>query len=178
MQVRFGKDEHGEGLSATAQRMLQAFAVSKVATPAGRILAVEETLRGPLIAGLPDLLGRVDLILETDQELIISDWKTGRSRWTEQQVEESSEQLLLYSELARDLAPRKKLRLDFTVLTKTKPVAIDQHLATVDSQRIERTKRMVQRVWQAIDSGHFYPSPSPMACPSCPFQDPCHQWRG
>jgi len=48
--------------------MLEAFAVSNLAKPAGRILAVEEQLRGLVISDLPELLGRVDLIVETNAE--------------------------------------------------------------------------------------------------------------
>ena len=57
----------------------------------GRITAVDtdtttppgtHRLRGLVIPGLPDLLGRVDLIIETDAELVITDWKTSRSRWS------------------------------------------------------------------------------------------------
>jgi putative RecB family exonuclease len=176
--VRFGKEETRQTLDVTARRMLEAFAVSEMAKPVGRILAVEETLRGPVIPGLPDLLGRIDLIVETDAELIISDWKTSRSRWNTEQVEESTEQLLLYSELAKDFAPGKTVRLEFAVLTKTKEVAIDQHLAVVDPWRVERTRRVVQHVWQAIQDGNFYPAPSPMNCPGCPFREPCHEWSG
>src|SRR6187401_393778 len=60
--IRFGKDEQAGSFDSLSERMLQAFAASELARPAGRILAVEETLRGPVIPGLPDVLGRVDLI--------------------------------------------------------------------------------------------------------------------
>lgn len=42
--------------------------------------------------------------------------------------------------------------------------------------RIERTKQVVERVWHAIEAGHFYPSPSPMECPGCPYRQACQQW--
>jgi putative RecB family exonuclease len=176
--IRFGKDETRQSLDQMARRMLEAFAIGDIAKPAGRILAVEETLRGAVIPGLPDLLGRVDLIVETDTALVVTDWKSARSRWSSEQVEESCEQLLLYSELVRGFAPGKAVRLDFAVLTKTKEVAIERHSAAVDPWRVERTKRVVQRVWQAIQTGNFYPAPSPMNCPGCPFQGPCHGWSG
>ena len=28
----------------------------------------------------------------------------------------------------------------------------------------------------AITGGHFYPSPSPMACAGCPYKTPCRRW--
>src|SRR5204863_3352303 len=122
--------------------MLEAFAVSSLAIPTGRILAVEEQLRGLVIPGLPDLLGRVDLIIETDAELVISDWKTSRSRWNAEQAEDAAEQLLLYAELAQDFATGKSVHLELEVLTKTKEAAVEQHLAAVDPLSLERTKRV------------------------------------
>jgi putative RecB family exonuclease len=178
IQVRFGKEETREDLDTTAKRMLEAFVASSLAKPTGRILAVEETLRGLVIPGLPDLLGRVDLIIETDAELVIADWKTSRSRWSAEQVEDAAEQLLLYAELAQDFAPGKRVRLEFVVLTKTKEVAVDQHLSAVDPLRVKRTKQVVERVWRAIEAGHFYPAPSPMNCAGCPYRQPCRAWCG
>ena len=83
-------------------------------------LGVEEELRGVLCSGLPDLLGRIDLLLETDDAVVVQDFKTSRSAWSEQQAEDQSEQLLLYADLARSLIPGKKLRLQFAVVTKGK----------------------------------------------------------
>lgn len=176
--VRFSKDETEESLSTLAERMLTTFAQSSLAQPQGRILAVEETLRGRIIPGLPDVLGRVDLVVETAEELVISDWKTSRSRYSQDQVEDSAEQLLLYSELARDFAPSKRVRLEFAVLTKTKEVQLDAHSVAADPLRVDRTKRIVERVWRSIQAEHFYPAPSTMNCPGCPFKLPCQKWPG
>ncbi|QDU30684.1 PD-(D/E)XK nuclease superfamily protein [Anatilimnocola aggregata] len=74
--VRFGREDDAAALTDLAARMLTAFRESELAKPSGTILAIEEELRGPLISGLPDLLGRVDLIVETPSELLVSDWKS------------------------------------------------------------------------------------------------------
>jgi putative RecB family exonuclease len=178
LPIRFGKDEQAGSFDDLAVRMIKAFSGSKMAKPTGRILAIEETLRGELIPGLPDVLGRVDLILETQQELVISDWKTARSKYTPDQVDESATQLLLYGELAKDFAPGKKLRLQFGVLTKTKEVSIDAHSFEFNQAQVDRTKRIIERIWTAIQTGHFYPAPSLMNCPGCPYRDPCREWPG
>jgi len=177
-QVRFGKEEDAASLARLAERTLTAFQQNDVARPAGRLLGVEEELRGPVVPGCPDLLGRVDLIVDTDEALVISDWKTARSRWSADQAEGASEQLLLYAELARDLAPGKPVRLEFVILTKTKDVAVDRHALWVDPRKARRTKRVVEHVWRAIEAGHFYPAPSAMNCPGCPFRGQCRAWAG
>jgi len=177
-EVRFGKDEDPSSLSQLAARMLEVFRTSPVAQPVGHVIGVEEELRGAIIPGVPDLLGRIDLLVETADAVIISDLKTSRSRWSREQADDSAEQLLLYSELVKDLVPGKRLRLQFAVLTKTKEPVLDLHEVPADTRRIDRTKRIVERVWRAIDSKVFYPSPSPMQCPSCSFREQCRAWTG
>ncbi len=177
-EIRISKEDEPAKLRDTARRMLTAFQSHALAKSNGRLLAVEESLQGELIPGLPPLLGRVDLIVETPDELIISDWKTSRSRWSTEQVEDANEQLLLYADLARDFAPGKPIRTEVAVLTKTKETAIDRHSQAFDPQRLERTKRIIGRVQQAIEDEVFYPAPSPMSCGSCPFRAPCRKWPG
>ncbi len=176
--IRFGSSESRATLDSLAQRMLTKFRDSEIAMPLGRILAIEETLRGCTIPGLPDLLARVDLIVEEPDALVVKDWKTSRARWSASQVEEASEQLLLYADLARDLAPGKPLRIEFAVLTKTKEVTIETHSLPVVAARLDRTKRVVERVWRAIEAEHFYPSPSTMSCPGCAYRAVCQAWCG
>jgi len=174
--IRFAKDENAASFDGLAQRMLTAFAISDLARPKGRVLAIEETLRGQIIPGLPDLLGRVDLIVDEPDCLVIADWKTSRARYTPEQAQDSTEQLLLYAELARDFAPGKQVRLDLSVLTKTKEVSIDRHSTVADPLRVSKTKRIVEQVWQAIKAEHFYPAPSTINCGGCPYRDACRKW--
>lgn len=178
LPVRFSKEEQADSFDDLAKRMLAAFAQSDLAKPAGRILAIEESLRGELVPGLPELLGKVDLIVETSTGLLVSDWKTSRAKYTQDQVDESAAQLLLYGELARDFAPGKQLRLQFGVLTKTKDVSVDVHSFPFEQSTLDRTKRVVERVWQAVQAEHFFPAPSQMNCPGCPYRDPCRKWPG
>jgi hypothetical protein len=175
-EVHFGKDEQRQGLSSLAQRMLTVFQSSCWARPRGVIVGIEQELRGPIVPGCPDMLGRLDLLVETTDALVITDLKTARNRWSPDQVQESAGQLLLYHELARNLAPRKRLRLQFAVLTKAKQPALDLHEVPSEPQQLERAKRLVERVWRAIASEHFYPTPSPLQCPTCPYRAPCRAW--
>ncbi|MCE9608349.1 MAG: PD-(D/E)XK nuclease family protein [Planctomycetia bacterium] len=176
--VRFGKDDDIESLGGLATKMLGVFQASSLADPAGRIIGVEEELRGAVVAGCPDVLGRIDLLVETADELVVTDLKTSRSKWSREQADDSAGQLLLYHELVRDFSPHKRVRLQFAVLTKAKEPVIDLHEVPADARRIDRTKRIVERVWKAIDSKVFYPAPSAMQCPSCSFRSECRAWTG
>jgi putative RecB family exonuclease len=174
--IRYGKDETADSLAELACRMLAKFMASEAAKPTGTILAVEERLRGAIISGLPDLVGIVDLIVETADELQITDWKSSRARWSQDQLEDSAEQLALYAALASDFAPGKRIRTQFGVLVKTKDPVIERHSRVLTTQQVDRTKRVVERVWKAIEAEHFFPAPSPMACASCPYRAPCRLW--
>lgn len=174
--VQFGKDDDVESLGRLATRILGAFQASSLAMPEGRIIGVEEELRGNIVTGCPDLLGRIDLIVETADELVITDLKTSRSRWSREQAEDSAGQLLLYHELARSFAPQKRVRLRFAVLTKTKDPAVDLLDVLADRRGVDRVKWIVEQVWRAIDNGVFFPAPSPMQCSGCSFRGPCRAW--
>src|ERR1700722_17612563 len=119
-------------------------------------------------SGCPDLLARVDLVVDSGHELVVSDFKTSRAKWNEFKVRDFSPQLHLYSELVKPMAEGKPVKLAFAVLTKTKLPVLQVHDVLIDVREIMRTKKTVERVWQAIQSGNYYPNPSPMNCGTCP----------
>ena len=176
--IEFGKSETADSLHEMSARMLQKFLNSDLIQPEGRIIGIEEEFRGAPILGLPYLLGYVDLLLETDDAVIVRDFKTSRSAWDQQQAVDQSDQLLLYADLVRKVIPGKQLRLQFAVLTKSRDPKVQLLETQFDEGKLDRTKRIFQTVWSAIQSGHFYPSPSPMQCPSCGYRTQCEAWRG
>jgi putative RecB family exonuclease len=175
-QIQFGKNDDRTTLDDLAGRMLAAFQASELATPPGKIIGIEEELTGVLSPDVPDLLARVDLLVDIGEALVLTDLKTARSRWNGEQVNDSAGQLLLYHELAKPIAEGRPIRLQFAVLTKTKAPEALVYAVEPDPQQIDRTKRIVERVWEAIESRLFYPCPSPMQCPTCPFRDACREW--
>jgi CRISPR/Cas system-associated exonuclease Cas4 (RecB family) len=142
------------------------------------VLGVEEEIRGMLVEGVPDLYGRVDLLTEDSDSLVITDIKTSRGKWSAEQVEDSGEQLLLYSHLASEISPGKKIATRFLVLTKTKEPVIEEHIREIEPAAVKRTLAGVERVWRAIESGVFYPAPSVIACSGCGYRAACRAWTG
>lgn len=175
--VRFNKDDEN-ALGQLAERVLLTFQSSDLADPSGKIVGVEEELRGVITQDCPELLARVDLILDQGDSLTVVDLKTSRSRWSESQVSNSADQLMMYAELAKELMPGKRLKLQFAVLSKTKSPSMDMHTITLDERSVARTRYVVQQVWKAIQAGNFYPNPSPMNCGGCSFREPCRAWCG
>ena len=176
--IQFGSTETRASLDALASKMLTAFLSSPAASVQGRVLGVEEEIRGMLVEGIPDLYGRVDLLTEDADSLVITDIKTSRGKWSQEQGEDSGEQLLLYTHLASEIAPGKKVQTRFLVLTKTKEPVIEEHTREVEPVAVKRTLAGVERVWRAIESGVFYPAPSAMSCASCGYRAACRAWAG
>jgi putative RecB family exonuclease len=176
--IEFGSKDTRQTLDDLAARMLRAFLASPVAAVNGRVLGVEEEIRGVLVEGMPDLYGRIDLLTEDDDTLTVTDIKTSRGKWSDEQVEDSGEQLLLYAKLASELAPGKKIATRFLVLTKTKEPVVEEHVREVVPRNVSRVMVGVERVWRAIESGVFYPAPSAMACGGCGYRSACRAWVG
>jgi putative RecB family exonuclease len=176
--VQFNKDENVDVLGGLAERVLTTFRDSPLAAPKGRILGVEEELRGAIATDCPDLLARIDLLVDEGDSLVLTDLKTARSRWSALQVEDGGGQLLLYSKLVKEILPGKPLRLEFAVITKAKTPSIETHAVASDAGRIERTRLVIERTWRAMSAGHVYPSPTPMNCGGCPYRGPCREWMG
>jgi hypothetical protein len=78
LSIRFCVIGSANSLGQLAQKMLVAFLESDFAIPHGHIIGVEEELRGDVLPGCPDLLARLDLITETDDDVVITDLKTSR----------------------------------------------------------------------------------------------------
>jgi hypothetical protein len=125
-----------------------------------------------------DLLGRVDLLLEDHDTISVVDFKTARAAWTQDQASDNSEQLMLYCDLVRRLVPGKSLRLKYVIFTKTKDPAVQLIDLPFQEAQLDRTKAAIKTIWAAIESGNFYPVPSVMNCPSCPYRTQCAGWRG
>jgi len=176
--IQFGSSETRSSLDTLAAKMLGSFLASPAASVQGRVLGVEEEIRGMLVEGVPDLYGRVDLLTEDVDRLVVTDIKTSRGKWSQEQVEDSSEQLLLYSHLASEISPGKKIATRFLVLTKTKEPQIEEHVREVEPAGVKRTLAGVERVWRAISAGNFYPAPSTVGCAGCGYRAACRAWAG
>jgi RecB family exonuclease len=140
-EICFGKGEDLSTMGTMAARMLRAFLASDAAKAKGRIIGIEEELRGPVLGDLPDLVARLDLIVDAGDALVITDFKTSRSQWDQDQVINIADQLLLYSELVHPFADGRPVRLEFVVLTKTKIPSVTRHPVEYDPRQVERTKR-------------------------------------
>jgi CRISPR/Cas system-associated exonuclease Cas4 (RecB family) len=109
----------------------------------------------------------------------VTDFKTTRSMWSRDTAQEHAEQLHLYAEagkpIAEDLGLRVKLR--FVILTKAKFPKVEALEIKIDPERVKRSRLIVRHVFQAMQSGLVFPSPSAMNCSGCPFKNRCGRWH-
>src|SRR5271170_6969492 len=99
--IRFGRGDDINSIGRLAERMFRAFQANSFAKPRGTIVGVEEELRGQVIPGLPDLLARVDLMVDEPEAFVVTDFKSARSSWNDEHVSDAASQLLLYHELVK-----------------------------------------------------------------------------
>lgn len=179
--IQYGARESADSLRRLAAGMLQAFLRSRDARPAGEIVGVEEEVRAPLIEGVPDLLARLDLVLRTDDALVIRDFKTARQRWRSGQAEEYGGQLMLYADLLDAVGLERRdrpVRMEFCVITKSPEPVIETFELQPDARARQRTRRIIAGAWRAMITGAVWPNPSPMNCAGCPYTGACRAWGG
>jgi putative RecB family exonuclease len=102
--IVFGRSEDATGVAGLIDRTLRTFLESDLARPAVTIIGVEEELRAEIVPGCPDLLARLDLLVDIGDSLLVLDFKTARYRWNATRLADAAPQLHLYAELARPLA--------------------------------------------------------------------------
>jgi hypothetical protein len=84
--IRLNKHESIDTIGHLADRVLRAFQTSEFAYPEGRIIGIEEQLRRTFAPGCPDFEARIDLLIETDDVLRVTDFKTSRHRWNDTRI--------------------------------------------------------------------------------------------
>jgi len=178
--VRYNKGEDETTIHALAQRTIAAFLASPLAEPKGVVLGVEEELRIAIHPDLPDVLARVDLVTMTSSAVFITDFKTSRSKWTDEKALESSDQLVLYGVTSANLARHLALpiKLAFAVLTKAKTPVVQILPVPTDSSRVATMTETALATWHAIVAGNYYPNPGPMQCATCQFKSRCPMFGG
>ncbi len=180
LSIRYAKDQDEATLGEMADRMITTFMASPASQPRGTLLGVEEEFTVMVDTGLPDVLARVDLVYETDNAIIVRDFKTSRAKWSQQKAEESADQLFLYGRVLREMSRSmsKPVQGEFVVLTKQKTVQLQILSVPITGEGIRRTQDAIAITWQAVLAGNFYPNPSPMNCTTCQYKSHCPAFGG
>ena len=140
-----------------------------------QIIAIEHSHQFRLLADVPPIEMRLDLLELRGGDLIVTDVKTSRSRWNDAKVAESLPQLILYSHglisMLKELGATRIVPR-FVAVTKGK-TAIVQVLEPQASQAdADKLKRTVRETWDAIQKEVFVPREG-WHCTQCPYRRQC-----
>ena len=178
-EVRFSKRESDENaVQHLAHRMLSSFLESPHRHTEGVIIGIEERISERVLEGCRPLLGIVDLVFQSDDRLVVRDYKTAGRKWNQGNAESNAGQLELYGELVKRLVPDLQLSFEFIVLTKSKSPVVERFTVDSSPRRVKRTKLIANLTLDAIATGVFYPNRNPMTCATCPYQRACAAWKG
>lgn len=174
--VQFAKGEDAISLHETANRMLVAYLEHLSQSQNGTIIGIEESIRFRLLADIPPLEMRLDLLeLTVDGDLIVSDLKTSRSRWNDEKAREHLPQLVLYANglmpLLRELGA-KRIVPRFVVVSKAKKPVVQVLQPQATQIDVSRLRQQVSDTWTAIQAGVFVKRES-WACMQCPYRKRC-----
>lgn len=136
--------------------------------PLGRELAMEETLGGMTIRGI------LDRMEESDDGLVITDYKTGKAP-PERYAIPAFFALKIYALLVRRRTGRTPAKLRLLYLNGPTVYEIP-----VSDGQLDAMSRQLEALWAAIDRAivaeHFPPRPGRL-CDWCSYRDLCPAWR-
>jgi len=172
--VQFCKDEDGQSL-----RMLAAYteyvALESTLPEQAQIISIEHSNRFRLLADVPPIESRIDLLELHGTDLVVSDLKSSRSRWNDTKVAESIPQLVLYATgllpLMRELGANR-IVTKFIVVTKAKKPVVQVLQPQASQDDVVRLKQTITETWSAIQTGLFVKRES-WQCASCGFRHRC-----
>jgi len=177
--VQFCKEEDAQTLRDLARRMLDAYSsyASLEATlpEQAQIISIEHSNRFRLLADVPPVESRIDLLELQGTDLVVSDLKSSRSRWNDTKVAESIPQLVLYATgllpLMRELGATR-IVTKFIVVTKAKKPVVQVLQPQASQDDVVRLKQTITETWSAIQTGLFVKRES-WACAQCQFKNRC-----
>ncbi len=174
LPVKYSKGESAETLHALGQRMVDAFLASPEARPEGQVVCVEDRTSGVIDPQIPPIEGKVDFVRLTKDGLVLRDYKTARSRWNPDKVEESAPQLRLYATLLdRELDGWRRITaMEFVTVTKAAKPVVTTHAVAMRQESVQACIDQIGQVWDGIRKGVFPTRPG-WPCKTCPYASKC-----
>lgn len=175
-EIRFAKDEDKPKLCDMAKCLFKQF-LELVEPGLDQILAIEEQLSLRIPGMSVPVVGRLDLLVEHEEYLVVVDTKSARNSFNDK-VPVATGQLALYSQALTSLAcdldkPFKGRFVVFRKLKAPKIEVVDVPLRVSDKVNVIA---MVKAWWQLIEAAHkaktFPPNPGPF-CRNCEYQTRC-----
>jgi hypothetical protein len=125
----------------------------------------------PPIAFLPP----ADLLTRDERQLKVREFKTSGRAYGEMEVETSLQATSYVNAVWQ--AYGEWAAVEFNILIKTKTPKFQRLTTARNESDVGRLGDIVESVERAVDQSIFFPIESPLNCSTCPFRQPCRQWK-
>jgi RecB family exonuclease len=173
--VSFAAGEDAQTLREKARQILETY-LGHAQAETGEVIGIEHEARVRIVPNAPPLLTRIDLIERIGDELVLTDFKTGRAIWNPMKTAESLPQLILYGQAVQPIARAlgvRRIVTRFVVLTKSKTPKIQVLTPRPTEGDVAKLKDFVGDTWASISSGGGFPRCESWQCKQCPFAKRC-----
>jgi putative RecB family exonuclease len=173
LPIKFSKTESADTLTALARRMVDAFLASPESAPLGTAVCIEDRIAGNIDPQIPPIEGKVDYVRKIGESLILRDYKTSKTKWSPDKVEEHAPQLRLYASLLdKELTGWRVREMEFVTVTKAVKPVVQVHQVRIKPESVQACTDQIGEVWHGIREGVFPTRPG-WPCKSCPYASKC-----
>lgn len=175
--IQYKPDENRVVQLATGIGLLETYLEEP---PPEGIVGVEQRLTVPLMNSRGEyletpLVAVVDLFTRDDRGLKIHEFKTSGRCYGNAEVEMSLQATCYVNGAWHTYGEWAAVEYDILIKTKTPKL---QRLATArDEADLGRLGDIVEAVELAVKQEIYFPVESPLNCSTCPFRQPCRQWK-
>ena len=174
--IQYSQGEDAATLRELAGRMLLAYRRHMESEGAAQTIGVEHAVRFRLLSDAPPIEARLDLVELRGTDLIVTDVKTSRSRWSDDKAREQLPQLVFYAFAAvaimRELGATR-LVPRFVVVTKGKTPVVQVVEPKASSEDASRAKQLLADCWQTMRSSSAFVRHEGWQCKQCQFRVRC-----
>ena len=147
--------------------------------PPERIVSIEQEIISPVHNSRGEyletpLVAVADLIVDTDDGLLVREFKTSARAYSESETS-SSLQPTCYVNAVQEVFG-EPATVEYTVLIKTKTPKLQRLPASRTEADLGRLGDIVENVEKAVQAGILYPVELAMNCSTCPYRGPCRDW--
>lgn len=177
VRISYRSSENKDDLIAQGIALIEIYLQE---APPQNIIGIEHEIVAPIHNSRGEfletpLLAIADLITEDNEEVTVREFKTSGRAYSEMEAE-TSLQPTCYVNAAQESFGHPAT-VEYTVLIKTKNPKLQRLAAVRTDEDLGRLGDIVENIERAIAAQIFYPVETPLNCSTCPFRQPCREWK-
>lgn len=148
--------------------------------PPQNIVAIEQRFLVPLHNSEGEyletpLLAFTDLITKEEDVFKVTEFKTSGRSYGNFEVETSLQATCYVNAVTETTGEMPSV--EYAVLVKTRTPKLQRLKTARTEEDLGRLGDLVQNVERAVSNDIFYPVETPLNCSTCPFRQPCRDWK-